>query len=122
MTIPAPIPADKFTFGLWTVGWQARDTFGDATRGPLDPVEAVERLADLAQDLLGVALTRDADRGASTGIAGERGLDAIADKPDPLVASQGSQHDLAARDLEIDPLGPLGVLVLVRTVAMLRKL
>jgi xylose isomerase len=42
-----PTPQDKFTFGLWTVGWQARDPFGDATRGPLDPVEAVHRLADL---------------------------------------------------------------------------
>jgi xylose isomerase len=42
-----PTPADKFSFGLWTVGWQARDPFGDPTRGPLDPVEAVHRLADL---------------------------------------------------------------------------
>ena len=42
-----PTPQDKFTFGLGTVGWQARDPFGDATRGPLDPVEAVHRLADL---------------------------------------------------------------------------
>jgi xylose isomerase len=40
-------PADKFTFGLWTVGWQARDPFGDATRAPLGPVEAVHRLAGL---------------------------------------------------------------------------
>jgi xylose isomerase len=38
---------DKFTFGLWTIGWQARDPFGDATRAPLDPVEAVHRLAEL---------------------------------------------------------------------------
>lgn len=42
-----PTPEDKFSFGLWTVAWQARDQFGDATRGPLDPVEAVHRLADL---------------------------------------------------------------------------
>jgi xylose isomerase len=42
-----PTPADKFTFGLWTVGWQARDPFGDATRAPLDPIEAVHRLAEL---------------------------------------------------------------------------
>jgi xylose isomerase len=42
-----PTPADKFTFGLWTVGWQARDPFGDATRDALDPVESVHRLADL---------------------------------------------------------------------------
>jgi xylose isomerase len=42
-----PRPEHKFSFGLWTVGWQARDPFGDPTRAPLDPVEAVERLAAL---------------------------------------------------------------------------
>ncbi|MCX4744730.1 xylose isomerase [Kitasatospora sp. NBC_01287] len=42
-----PTPADKFTFGLWTVGWQGRDPFGDATRPALDPVETVQRLAGL---------------------------------------------------------------------------
>ncbi|MFG3599308.1 xylose isomerase [Micromonospora chersina] len=44
---PAPTPADKFSFGLWTVGWPARDPFGDATRPALDAVEAVHRLAEL---------------------------------------------------------------------------
>jgi xylose isomerase len=47
MALPQPTPADKFTFGLWTVGWQARDPFGEATRAPLDAVEAVHRLAEL---------------------------------------------------------------------------
>ncbi len=42
-----PTPDDKFSFGLWTVGWQARDPFGDATRPPVDPVESVHRLAEL---------------------------------------------------------------------------
>lgn len=42
-----PTPDDRFTFGLWTVGWQARDPFGDASRAPLDPVESVHRLAEL---------------------------------------------------------------------------
>src|SRR3954451_11457605 len=46
-TGPTPTREDKFTFGLWTVGWQARDPFGDATRAPLDPVESVHRLAEL---------------------------------------------------------------------------
>jgi xylose isomerase len=41
----APTAADKFTFGLWTVGWQARDPFGDATREALDPVRRVNELA-----------------------------------------------------------------------------
>jgi xylose isomerase len=47
MMATQPTSADRFTFGLWTVGWQARDPFGDATRPPLDPVEAVHRLAGL---------------------------------------------------------------------------
>jgi xylose isomerase len=42
-----PTREDRFSFGLWTVGWQARDPFGDATRPVLDPVEAVHRLSDL---------------------------------------------------------------------------
>jgi xylose isomerase len=42
-----PKPEDHFTFGLWTVGWQARDPFGEATRPRLDPVEAVHRLSAL---------------------------------------------------------------------------
>jgi xylose isomerase len=47
MTATQPTPADQFTFGLWTVGWPARDPFGDPTRAPLDPVESVHRLAEL---------------------------------------------------------------------------
>jgi xylose isomerase len=42
-----PTRDDKFSFGLWTVGWPARDPFGDPTRGPIDPVETVHRLAEL---------------------------------------------------------------------------
>lgn len=45
--MPQPTRADHFSFGLWTVGWQARDPFGDPTRPPLDPVRAVHRLAEL---------------------------------------------------------------------------
>jgi len=44
---PATARDVNFTFGLWTVGWQARDPFGDATRPWLDPVESVHRLAEL---------------------------------------------------------------------------
>ncbi|MDX6300320.1 MAG: xylose isomerase [Nocardioidaceae bacterium] len=43
--VPTPTPSDRFTFGLWTVGWQGRDQFGDAVRAPLDPVESVHELA-----------------------------------------------------------------------------
>ncbi|WP_066302469.1 xylose isomerase [Arthrobacter luteolus] len=42
-----PTPADRFTFGLWTVGWTGNDPFGTPTRADLDPVEAVQKLADL---------------------------------------------------------------------------
>ncbi|WP_399921318.1 xylose isomerase [Streptomyces kanamyceticus] len=42
-----PTPEDKFSFGLWTVGWQGRDPFGDATRGALDPADSVRHLAEL---------------------------------------------------------------------------
>ena len=42
-----PRPEDKFSFGLWTVGWQGVDVFGPASRGLLDPVEATYRLAEL---------------------------------------------------------------------------
>jgi xylose isomerase len=62
-----PTRADRFSFGLWTVGWQARDPFGDPTRAPLDPVESVHRLAELGaygvtfhdDDLLAVEPDRD---------------------------------------------------------------
>ena len=42
-----PEPADKFTFGLWTVGNQGRDPFGEAVRAPLDPIASVHALAEL---------------------------------------------------------------------------
>ncbi len=45
--IPAPRPADRFTFGLWTVGNTGRDPFGDPTRAAIDPCRIVEKLAGL---------------------------------------------------------------------------
>jgi len=42
-----PTREDKFSFGLWTIGWQAVDAFGSATRPPLDPIEAVHKLAEI---------------------------------------------------------------------------
>ncbi|MGI9052379.1 MAG: xylose isomerase [Ilumatobacteraceae bacterium] len=42
-----PTPADRFSFGLWTVGWQGVDVFGVAVRPPLSPTDAVRRLAEL---------------------------------------------------------------------------
>jgi xylose isomerase len=45
--MPQPTREDRFSFGLWTVGWPARDPFGEPTRPVLDPVESVHRLAEL---------------------------------------------------------------------------
>ncbi len=42
-----PTPNDKFSFGLWTVGWAGVDVFGPASRAHLDPVEATYKLAEL---------------------------------------------------------------------------
>jgi xylose isomerase len=41
-----PTPDDKFSFGLWTVGWPGADPFGTATRPMIDPHETLERLAE----------------------------------------------------------------------------
>ncbi|WP_459973294.1 xylose isomerase [Nocardioides pyridinolyticus] len=43
----APTRDDRFSFGLWTVGWQGVDVFGGAVRPVLDPAEAIHRLSDL---------------------------------------------------------------------------
>ncbi len=64
-----PTRDDKFSFGLWTVGWQGVDVFGGPIRPPLDPVAALEQLAELGaaavtfhdDDLLPDDATRDAD-------------------------------------------------------------
>ncbi|SNU01967.1 xylose isomerase [Ruaniaceae bacterium KH17] len=45
--IPTPTPDDKFSFGLWTVGWPAADPFGTATREVLAPWDYIEKLAEL---------------------------------------------------------------------------
>jgi len=43
----APTRDDKFSFGLWTVGWQGVDVFGGAVRPVLDPATAVHKLTEL---------------------------------------------------------------------------
>ncbi|MFE9323429.1 xylose isomerase [Nocardia sp. NPDC052278] len=42
-----PTTDDKFSFGLWTVGWTGTDPFGLPTRPTLAPWEYAERLAEL---------------------------------------------------------------------------
>ncbi|WP_330255807.1 xylose isomerase [Nocardia sp. NBC_00565] len=45
--IRQPTAQDKFSFGLWTVGWTGVDPFGAATRPTLAPWDYAERLAEL---------------------------------------------------------------------------
>jgi xylose isomerase len=42
-----PTKADRFTFGLWTVGNPGRDPFGDAVRPVISPVHTVRKLSEL---------------------------------------------------------------------------
>jgi len=42
-----PAPADRFTFGLWTVGNVGRDPFGEPTRPALSAPYLVQKLAEL---------------------------------------------------------------------------
>jgi xylose isomerase len=43
----APARADRFSFGIWTVGWQGVDVFGPAVRPPMPADRAVRKLAGL---------------------------------------------------------------------------
>jgi len=47
MTELKPTPEDKFSFGIWTVQYPGRDPFGEPTRPPMDPIRAVEKLAEI---------------------------------------------------------------------------
>ena len=42
-----PRPDDKFSFGIWTVGWQGIDVFGPAVRPPMAADRAVRKLAEI---------------------------------------------------------------------------
>ncbi|MEC3978368.1 xylose isomerase [Amycolatopsis sp. H20-H5] len=79
-----PAPEDRFTFGLWTVGWPASDPFGSATRPPLDPVESVHRLAELGA--YGVTFHDD---------------DLLATEPDRDIAIRRFKDALAATGLKV---------------------
>lgn len=46
-TFAQPTRADKFSFGLWTIGYNGTDPFGGPTRPHLDVVDAVTRLTEL---------------------------------------------------------------------------
>jgi xylose isomerase len=42
-----PRREDRFSFGIWTVGWQAIDVFGPAARPPMPAERAVRKLAEI---------------------------------------------------------------------------
>ena len=42
-----PTRDDRFSFGIWTVGWQGVDVFGPAVRPPMPADRAVRKLAEL---------------------------------------------------------------------------
>jgi xylose isomerase len=42
-----PTPADKFSFGLWTIGYNGADPFGGPTRAAMDVVHVVTKLKEV---------------------------------------------------------------------------
>jgi xylose isomerase len=44
--VPTPTKSDKFSFGLWTIGYNGADPFGGPTRAPLDVVHGIEKIAE----------------------------------------------------------------------------
>jgi xylose isomerase len=47
MPVPSATPADKFSFGLWTIGYNGTDPFGGPTRAPMDILHVLEKLAEV---------------------------------------------------------------------------
>ena len=45
MTADSYVPSrdDRFSFGIWTVGWQGADAFGGAVRQPMAADRAVRK-------------------------------------------------------------------------------
>ena len=93
-----PQPADKFTFGLWTVGNVGRDPFGEPTRPALDPVTIVHQLADLGA--YGVNL-HDNDLLPLDASAGER--DRMVAEFKQALSETGLRVPMATTNLFSDP-------------------
>jgi hypothetical protein len=94
-----PTPQDRFTFGLWTVGNPGRDPFGHDVRPPLDPVDAVHRLADLGaygvnfhdDDLVPPGSTASEREGTPEAIAALRAQ--VAGDDEQALAAQGYGYE-----------------------------
>jgi xylose isomerase len=93
-----PTPADRFTFGLWTVGQVGRDPFGLPTREVLDPTYLVARLAELGA--YGVNL-HDSDLVPDDASASER--DRIVARFKAALREHGLVVPMATTNLFSDP-------------------
>jgi xylose isomerase len=93
-----PTPADKFTFGLWTVGNRGRDPFGDFVRETVPPVKAVRKLAEFGA--YGVNL-HDNDLVPIDATAAER--DRIVSEFKKALAETGIKVPMATTNLFFDP-------------------
>lgn len=82
-----PTREDRFSFGLWTVGWVAGDPFGAPTREPLDPVDAVHRLSDLGA--YGITFHDDDVVPFEVGLRDPAGRDARLDRLRKALADTG---------------------------------
>jgi len=98
MTDYTPTPADRFTFGLWTVGNTGRDPFGEPTRSALTPTRIVQKLAELGA--YGVNL-HDNDLVPITATAQER--DAIVKDFRQALGDHGLKVPMATTNLFGDP-------------------
>ena len=97
-----PTPDDRFSFGLWTVGWQAVDVFGPATRPLLDPIEAVHQLAGL-----GAAAVTFHDDDV---VPDDDTRDATLDRLDKALAETGLRVEMVTTNLFGDPVFKEGAL------------
>jgi xylose isomerase len=93
-----PVPADRFTFGLWTVGNRGADPFGLPTRPVLDPIAAVRKLGEIGA--YGVNL-HDNDLVPIDATAAER--DRIVREFGLAVADAGLVVPMATTNLFSDP-------------------
>lgn len=98
MTKYTPTPADKFTFGLWTVGNVGRDPFGEPTRPAMKPTYLVQKLAELGA--YGVNL-HDNDLVPIGASAAER--DGIVKEFKQALADHGLVVPMATTNLFSDP-------------------
>jgi xylose isomerase len=102
MTGFTPSSEDKFSFGLWTVGWQAVDVFGPASRQPLDPVESVYKLAEL-----GAAAVTFHDDDV---VPDDDTRDEVLDRFDKALAETGLRVEMVTTNLFSDPVFKEGAL------------